>query len=101
MGIGFYCKRDAASPVLTACKELTMRQYALRMPHSLMQAARDCAERDNTSMNQFFVVAIADKIAALTTDQFFKDKAALSAEQFYLQILAKDRNVSPIAGDEL
>lgn len=78
-----------------------MSQYALRMPDSLMQAARDCAERDNTSMNQFFVVAIAEKIAALNTEQFFKDKAALADEQAYLQILAKVRNTSPIVGDEL
>jgi hypothetical protein len=69
-----------------------MSQYALRLPNSLMQAARDYAELDNVSMNQFFVVAIAEKIAALNTEQFFQKKAALADEEAYFQILAKVKN---------
>ena len=78
-----------------------MSQYALRIPDSLMQAARDCAERDNSSMNQFFVIAIAEKIAALKTEQFFKEKAALADEEAYFQILSKVKNVAPIAEDAI
>jgi hypothetical protein len=43
-------------------------------------------------MNQFFVVAIAEKIAALNTEQFFQKKAALADEEAYFQILAKVKN---------
>ena len=77
-----------------------MSQYALRIPDSLMEAVRDCAENDNTSMNQFFVVAIAEKVAALKTEQFFKEKATLADEEAYLRVLAKVKDNPVIAGDE-
>jgi hypothetical protein len=52
-------------------------------------------------MNQFFVVAIAEKIAALNTEQFFQEKAALADEKAYLQILAKIKNGVSLAEDTI
>ncbi len=78
-----------------------MSQYALRLPNSLMQAARDYAEHDNTSMNQFFVVAIAEKIAALNTAQFFQKKAALADEDAYFQILSKVKKGVSLSEDTI
>ena len=40
-----------------------MSQYALRLPDSLMEAARKVAKRDSTSLNQLFLTAIAEKIS--------------------------------------
>jgi hypothetical protein len=53
----------------------TMRNYALRLPESLKQAAKRIAAADDTTMNQFFVVAIAEKISAMETAQFFEKRA--------------------------
>ena len=53
-----------------------MSQYALRLPESLKQAAKRIAAADDTTMNQFFVVAIAEKISAMETAQFFEKRAA-------------------------
>lgn len=53
-----------------------MSSYALRLPESLKQAAKRIAAADDTTMNQFFVVAIAEKISAMETAQFFEQRAA-------------------------
>lgn len=53
-----------------------MSNYALRLPESLKQAAKRIAAADDTTMNQFFVVAIAEKISAMETAQFFEKRAA-------------------------
>ncbi len=55
-----------------------MSSYALRLPESLKQAAKRIAAADDTTMNQFFVVAIAEKISAMETAQFFEKRAALA-----------------------
>lgn len=55
-----------------------MSSYALRLPESLKQAAKRIAAADDTTMNQFFVVAIAEKISAMETAKFFEQRAALS-----------------------
>ncbi len=54
-----------------------MSNYALRLPESLKQAAKRITAADDTSMNQFLVVAIAEKISAMETAQFFEKRAAL------------------------
>ena len=53
-----------------------MSSYALRLPESLKLAAKRIAAADDTTMNQFFVVAIAEKISAMETVQFFEQRAA-------------------------
>lgn len=52
-----------------------MSNYALRLPESLKQAAKRMAKADETTMNQFFVVAIAEKISAMETADFFVRRA--------------------------
>lgn len=56
-----------------------MSNYALRLPESLKQAAKRIAAQDDTTMNQFFVVAIAEKISAMETADFFAKRAALAS----------------------
>ena len=58
-----------------------MSNYALRLPESLKQAAKRIAAADDTTMNQFFVVAIAEKISAMETAQFFEKRAALTTRE--------------------
>lgn len=55
-----------------------MSSYALRLPESLKQAAKRIAAADDTTMNQFFVVAIAEKISAMETAKFFEQRAAVA-----------------------
>lgn len=45
--------------------------FPLRLPVSLKTALENISDRDGTSMNQFLVVAAAEKIAAMQTEEFF------------------------------
>ena len=58
-----------------------MSSYVLRLPESLKQAAMRIAAADGTTMNPFFVVAIAEKISAMETAKFFEQRAALGSAQ--------------------
>lgn len=53
-----------------------MANYALRVPDSLLSFARRVAEEEHTSMNQFFVAAIAEKVSALKTEAYFRERQA-------------------------
>ncbi|MBK1704517.1 hypothetical protein [Halochromatium glycolicum] len=53
-----------------------MANYALRVPESLFAYARKVADEENVSMNQFFVTAIAEKVAALKTETYFGERRA-------------------------
>jgi len=58
-----------------------MSQYPLRLPDSLKQAAKRIAVADDTTMNQLFVVAIAEKISAMETADFFQKRATQADAQ--------------------
>ncbi|WP_200242775.1 hypothetical protein [Thiohalocapsa halophila] len=53
-----------------------MANYALRVPESLFAYARKVADEKNVSMNQLFVTAIAEKVAALKTETYFRERRA-------------------------
>lgn len=76
-----------------------MSNYALRLPESLKQAAKRIAAADDTTMNQFFVVAIAEKISAMETAQFFEKRAALSTPDAANAAWGKVGSKSVLPGD--
>lgn len=53
-----------------------MARFALRVPDSLMSRAKRLAEGEHTSLNQFFVTAIAEKLASLDTEDLLGKRAA-------------------------
>lgn len=58
-----------------------MSNYALRLPDSLKEAAKRIAAEDDTTMNQFFVVAIAEKISAMETAAYFEKRGGSAKKQ--------------------
>jgi hypothetical protein len=54
--------------------------YALRLPEPLKQAAKRIAAADDTTMNQFFVVAIAEEISATETADFVERRSAAASK---------------------
>lgn len=49
--------------------------YALRLPISLKQSVEEVAKQDGTSLNQFIVTAVAEKLSALKTADYFTERA--------------------------
>ncbi|MBV8630823.1 MAG: hypothetical protein JOZ83_07865 [Silvibacterium sp.] len=78
-----------------------MSNYALRLPESLMKAARRLAKKEKTSMNQLFAIAIAEKVSAIETEKYFKDRGRKADLKAYRRVLAKIPAHKPLPGDEL
>jgi hypothetical protein len=78
-----------------------MSNYALRLPESLKQAAKRIAAADDTTMNQFFVVAIAEKISAMETADFFAKRGASASKEKADKAWAKVSSRAPAAEDML
>lgn len=78
-----------------------MANYALRIPESLFAYARKVAEEEQVSMNQFFVTAIAEKISALKTEAYFRERQARGELVDFDAWLDASPDVEPMAGDEL
>lgn len=78
-----------------------MSQYALRIPDSLAGYAKQLAHEDNVSLNQFIVMALAEKVSALKTEAFFRERAERANHEKTLNILDSVRKLPPIPGDEL
>lgn len=49
--------------------------YALRLQKSLLEEVKRIAAEENTTINQFINVAVAEKAAALRTEAYFRERA--------------------------
>ncbi|MFZ4789691.1 MAG: hypothetical protein ACOYMW_02125 [Candidatus Competibacteraceae bacterium] len=77
-----------------------MANYALRVPESLFAYARQVAEEEQVSMNQFFVMAIAEKISALKTEAYLRDRQARSHLAAFDVWMEASPDATPMPGDE-
>jgi HicB family len=77
-----------------------MSQVALRLPDSLHLYAKQMAARDDASLNQFIVMAVAEKISAFNTATFFAERGARSNRQSFDRVMRKVKVTAPLAGDE-
>ena len=78
-----------------------MTNYALRVPESLFTYVRKVAEEEHVSMNQFFVMAIAEKVSALKTETYFHERQSRGELSDFDTWLNVSPDVEPMAGDEL
>jgi hypothetical protein len=78
-----------------------MTNYALRVPESLFAYARKVAEEEQVSMNQFFVMAIAEKVSALKTETYFRERQARGELNALDTWLSASPDAEPMKGDEL
>jgi len=75
--------------------------YPLRLPVSLKAAAVRLSKQDGTSVNQFVVTAVAEKISALSTAAFFEERRSRTSRAAFLRILNRKGGSPPASGDEL
>jgi hypothetical protein len=73
--------------------------FPLRLPVSLKAALESISDRDGTSMNQFLVVAAAEKIAAMQTEEFFLDRRNRADREAFRRILNREGGEPPRAED--
>jgi hypothetical protein len=63
--------------------------FALRLQPSLLAELRGVAEAENTTLNQFINVAVAEKLAALRTEAYFRERAARADIPGALKVLER------------
>lgn len=75
--------------------------FPLRLPVSLKSAIETISDRDGTSMNQFLVIAAAEKIAAMQTEEFFLDRRKRADRKAFLRILSRKGGEPPRPEDTI
>jgi hypothetical protein len=75
---------------------------ALRLQPSLLEEAKRVAESEGVALNQLINVAVAEKLSALRTEDYFRERAARASIPKAKRILKRSgRGNPPVAGDEL
>ena len=76
--------------------------FALRLQPSLLEELRKAAETEGVALNQLINVAVAEKVSALRTAEYFRERGRRADRAATLRILqrAGKGNVS-MEGDEL
>ncbi|MGV3551445.1 toxin-antitoxin system HicB family antitoxin [Rhizobium sp.] len=81
---------------------MSKSNFALRLQPSLLEEARKVADTEGVALNQFINAAVAEKLSALRTESYFRERAARANIPEALEILSRaGRNGPVIPGDEV
>ncbi len=78
-----------------------MSALSIRIPKSLHQQLRELANEEGVSINQFVTLAIAEKIATITTIEYLEKRAQRGSREKLLAALAQVPDVEPKEYDRL
>lgn len=73
--------------------------YPLRLPSSLKAAVREVSRKDGTSINQFVTTAVAEKLSAMRTADFFAERGAEADIEAARRILRREGGRPPVPED--
>lgn len=75
---------------------------ALRLQESLLDEARKVSEKEGVALNQFINVAVAEKLSAIRTEEYFQERASRANVARAKQILKRaGKGKPPMPGDEI
>lgn len=77
-----------------------MSTISVHLPDSLYEHMRHLAEREKVSVDQLVTLAIAEKMSALDTETYLKERAARARRGDLLRVLDNAPDVPPVEGDE-
>lgn len=80
---------------------MPVSNYALRLPESLKREVQRVARDDGTTLNQFIVTAVAEKLATLETVDFFAARAARADPAAAMTLLNRAGGQPPVDDDRL
>ena len=75
--------------------------YPLQLPASLKAAVAEISKEDGTSINQFVTTAVAEKVSAMKTAEFFAMRAAEADLGAARRLLRRDGGQPPAPDDRL
>ena len=74
---------------------------SIRLPDSLHKRLKQMAEAEGISMNQFITLAVAEKMSALATVEYLKERTKRGSRQKFEPVLANVPDVEPGECDKL
>ena len=74
---------------------------SLRIPETLHQQIKQLAKEEGVSLNQFVMLALAEKVATLRAIDYLEQRAARGSREKLLALLAKAPDVEPEPYDRL
>lgn len=75
--------------------------YPLRLPRSLKAAVEKLSKKDGTSINQFVVMAVAEKISAMITAEYFTERKANADLKAFDRIMRRKGGQPPRPDDQV
>ena len=78
-----------------------MATLSVRLPKSIHAKLTELAEQEGTSINQLINSAVAEKLAALMTEDYLAKRAERASSERFDRVLDKIPDAAPDAGDEL
>lgn len=75
--------------------------YPLKLPVSLKAAVEKLSKRDGTSINQFVVIAVAEKVAAMSAEEVFAERRQRADLAEFDRIMNRAGGEPPRPDDEL
>ena len=75
--------------------------YPLRLPHSIKAEVEKLAKQDGISVNQFIATAVAEKLSALRTAQFFAERRARADFTAFDRLLQREGGEPPGPDDAM
>jgi hypothetical protein len=77
------------------------KTYPLRLPRSLKKALEQPSREDGTTINQFVATAVAEKLSAKQTAEFFASRKARADFKAFDKLMGRRGGKRPRVGDEL
>lgn len=78
-----------------------MSALSLRLPKSLHEQLKELAQEEGISVNQFVMLAVAQKVASISTIEYLEKRAKRGSREKLLAVLNKVPDVEPEAFDRL
>ena len=78
-----------------------MSALSLRLPKSLHSRLRELARSEGVSINQLINSAVAEKLSALMTVEYLKERAARGSRKKFERALSRVADVEPAEIDRL
>jgi len=78
-----------------------MAAVSLRLPNSIYELAKSLSKEDQVSLNQFIATAVSEKVSALNTESYIKERAQRASKAKFLKALEKVSDDTPEPFDAL
>ncbi|UTC74034.1 hypothetical protein E4O03_07160 [Treponema sp. OMZ 792] len=72
-----------------------MSTLSIRIPDSYHMMVKEVSKTDNISINQFITAAIGEKLTALQTENYVKERAKKGSKEKFLAVLNKAPDIEP------